>query len=74
MLEQEFGIKGKNLVTVMSDSVAVRMKSDSFVMARQRLEQEFSLMGKTLVTFLGNSVAVRQKTASLRPSNGWNRS
>ena len=58
----------------MSDSVAVRMKSDSFVMARQRLAQEFSLMGKTLVTFLGNSVAVRQRTASIRPSNGWNRS
>ena len=58
-LKQEFGITGKNLVTFMSDSVAVGLDDDSVFTALQRLEQEFGITGKNPDTYMSNSVAVR---------------
>ena len=43
----------------MSNSVAVRLEEDSFLMALQRLKREFGITGKNLVTFMRESVAVR---------------
>ena len=56
---QEFGITGKNLVTSMSNSVAVGLDDDCVFTALQRLEQEFGSTGKNLVTYMSHSVTVR---------------
>ena len=45
--EQEFGIPGTNLVTVISGSVAVRLDDDSFFMILQRLERTSESRGRT---------------------------
>ena len=43
----------------MSNSVAVRLEEDSFLMALQRLKREFGITGKNLVTFLRDPDAMQ---------------
>ena len=50
---------GMNLVTLMSNSVAVNLDHHSFFTTLHRLEQEFGTMSLNLVTFISNSTAVR---------------
>ena len=73
-LEQEFAIKGKDLVTFMSNSAAVALYDETFLTAFQRLEQELAIKGKDLVTFLSGSVAARlvddEKFNRFAPSAG----
>ena len=67
-LDKQFSIRGGNLVSFMSGSVAARLGDESFWAALARLRVECGISGGDLVTFMSDSVAARLDSSDFMDS------
>ena len=66
---------GMNMITFMSNSVAIKLDHRSFFLTLHRPAQEFGITGKNPVKYRNNTVAVKLDDDSFfTRSNYWNRS